>query len=86
MNRQTLKKTILGADQALTFDQALRAHTYEGAYVAHEENVKGSLEPGKFADLVVWPKDPSTLTLEQLVLTKTVYMTVVGGKVVHKEG
>jgi predicted amidohydrolase YtcJ len=86
MNRQTLKKTILGGDQALTFDQALRAHTYEGAYVAHEENVKGSLEPGKFADLVVWPKDPSTLTLEQLALTKTVSMTIVGGRVVHKEG
>jgi predicted amidohydrolase YtcJ len=86
MNRQTLKKALVGPDQGLTFEEALRAHTIENAYAAHEENIKGSLEPGKFADLAVWMEDPSSLNLEQLALTKQVYMTMVGGKIIHREG
>jgi predicted amidohydrolase YtcJ len=84
MTRLTYKEKVIGEGQTLTFDEALRAHTFEAAYAAHEENVKGSLEPGKFADIVVWTEDPSTLDPVALAKTKTVYMTMVGGKIVYQ--
>jgi len=84
MSRYSFRQTPVGPDQALTFTEALRAHTIEGAYSSHQEHVLGSLETGKFADLVVWEQDPSQLTVADLVLTKTVDLTMVGGKVVYQ--
>jgi predicted amidohydrolase YtcJ len=84
IGRITLSKQVLNKDQSMTFDEALRAHTYEAAYAAHEESIKGSLEPGKLADLVVWNKDPSKLNLGDLANTTTVNTTMVGGKVVFQ--
>jgi len=86
MSRFTLKQKKIGADQVLTFEEALRAHTYEGAYAGHQENIKGTLEAGKYADLVVWPEDPAKLNYGELVKVTTVDMTMVGGKVVHEKG
>jgi len=83
MTRYTFKRNTIGADQRLSFTEALRAHTYEGAYSGHQENVKGTLETGKFADLVVWTTDPSTLSPEDL-FNSTVDLTMVGGKIVFK--
>ncbi len=85
MSRFTFKNTVIGADQVLAFEEALRAHTYEGAYAAHQENVKGSIEVGKFADLVVWPVDPTKIALGDLVQMTTVDMTMVGGKIVYQK-
>jgi len=85
MTRFTLLGNTLGGDQVFDFTQALRAHTYEGAYASHQENIKGTLEAGKLADLVVWPEDPSTLNPGELVKTTTVDMTMVGGKVVFEK-
>ena len=85
MSRYSFRQTPVGPEQALNFTEALRAHTIEGAYSAHQEHVLGSLETGKFADLVVWARDPSQLTLQELALTKTVDMTLVGGKTVYQD-
>jgi predicted amidohydrolase YtcJ len=84
ISRYSFKRTPIAPDQALTFHEALRAHTIEGAYAAHQEQALGSLEPGKFADLVVWSQNPAQLTLQELALTKTVDLTLVGGKVVYR--
>ena len=56
------------------------------AYLTFEENVKGSLEPGKLADLVVLSDDIMTCPVDK-ILDLTVLMTMVNGKVVfqHKE-
>jgi predicted amidohydrolase YtcJ len=86
MSRYTIQQNQVGADQAMDFTQSLRAHTYEGAYSAHQENVKGTLEAGKFADLIVWPNDPSKLNLTEMAQTTTVDMTMVGGRVVYEKG
>jgi predicted amidohydrolase YtcJ len=84
MTRYTIKEDVIGADQVMDFTQSLRAHTYEGAYAAHQEDVKGTLEAGKFADLVVWPEDPASLSAIDLVKIKTVDLTMVGGEVVYE--
>ena len=84
MSRSSFKGTPVAPDQALNFTEALRAHTIEGAYAGHQEHVLGSLETGKFADLVVWGQDPSQQTLKDLALTRTVDQTIIGGKVVYQ--
>lgn len=84
ISRLTFNKKVINEEQSMDFKETLRAHTYEAAYAAHEEAVKGSLEPGKLADLAVWNEDPSKLNFAELASTKTVAMTMVGGKVVFQ--
>jgi hypothetical protein len=74
---------VVGGDQTLTFRETLRAHTITAAYAGHEERIKGSLEPGKLADLIVWTHDPYTMTLREL-WDATIDLTVVGGKAVYR--
>lgn len=83
MTRYTFKQNTIGSDQMFNFAEALRAHTCEGAFSGHQENVKGTLEAGKFADLAVWTTDPSILSPEDL-FNSTVDLTMVGGKIVYK--
>ena len=70
--------------QKFTRQQALRSWTLDGAYAAFEENHKGSLSPGKYADLVVLSKDIMTVPPAEILKTK-VLTTVVGGEIVHDE-
>ena len=67
-------------DQTLTADQAMRALTIDGAYASFEDDAKGSLSPGKLADLVILSQDPLDLPAAQ-VNNIEVWMTMVGGKV-----
>ena len=73
----------LVTDQALTIQEALRAHTMGSAYAGHEEEIKGSIEPGKLADLAVWSEDPYTAPLKRLWQIP-IAMTIVGGRVVYQ--
>jgi hypothetical protein len=71
--------------QRLSREDALRAATREGAYLTFDEDRKGSLEPGKLADLAVLSADP--LTCEESALRDIVAeTTLVGGRVVHEGG
>jgi predicted amidohydrolase YtcJ len=54
-----------------------------GAYADFAEDVKGSVEPGKFADLVVWHDNPYTTTGED-ILKLSIDLTMVGGKIVYQ--
>lgn len=69
-------------DQKLTRMEALRTYTYNCAYAAFEEDIKGSLTPGKLADIVVLSKDILTCPEEEILDAKVVY-TLVGGKVAY---
>jgi predicted amidohydrolase YtcJ len=60
--------------------EALQSYTLNGAYAASEEASRGSLKPGKYADLVVLSKDIMTIPEEEIPATEVVY-TVVGGRI-----
>jgi hypothetical protein len=55
------------------------------AYAAHEENVKGSVEVGKYADLVVWSDDMYSVPTDRIRDLDT-ELTIVAGQVVHRSG
>jgi predicted amidohydrolase YtcJ len=71
-------------DQKLTRAQALEAYTLAGAFAAFEEAFKGSLAPGKLADITVFSKDITTIPEEEILTAEAVY-TIVGGKVAYKK-
>ncbi|MFC2037753.1 amidohydrolase, partial [Chloroflexota bacterium] len=81
--RASFSKKPVSPEQALTIEEAMYAHTMGGAYADFAEHNKGSLEPGKFADLIVWHDNPYTVATED-ILNLTVDLTMVGGKVVHQ--
>ncbi len=66
-----------------TLQEALTIQTINSAYASFEEEVKGSIEKGKFADLVILAQDPFSLDIERVPDLK-VEMTIVGGKVVFE--
>lgn len=68
--------------QALTREQAVTAYTLTAAYAEFAEKEKGSLEPGKLADLAVLTQDIFTIPDGDLPKTESV-MTIVGGKIVY---
>lgn len=68
-----------GANQRITLKEVIRAGTLDGATASYEEHIKGTLEPGKLADLVVWDQDPLKTDPSQLVNVK-VQRTMVGGQ------
>ena len=71
---------VFYGDQRMTREEALRSYTLNNAYAAFEENVKGSLTPGKLADIVVLSKDIMRVPEEEIP-TAEVDLTIVGGTV-----
>jgi predicted amidohydrolase YtcJ len=83
MSRYSFLGKPISLDQALTLDEALYCHTMGSAYSEFAEKKKGSLEVGKFADLIVWHDDPHSVQPIDLP-DVTIDITMVGGKVVHQ--
>jgi predicted amidohydrolase YtcJ len=81
ITRDTISGGVLGADQRVTRQQALRMATINNAWLNMEERTKGSIEPNKLADLVILNEDPLTAPESRLRDAK-VLATIVGGKVV----
>jgi hypothetical protein len=75
--------TTWGANQRVTVDEALQINTLNGAYASFEENIKGSITPGKLADFVVLSDDLHTVAKEKIKDIKIV-RTVVGGNTVFQ--
>jgi len=80
VTRKTKDGSVFFGDQKMSRAEALKSYTWNGAYAAKEEALKGSLAPGKLADITVLSKDIMTVTEDQIASTVAVY-TIVGGKV-----
>jgi len=83
VTRDTISGGVLGADQAISRKEALQVETINNAYLTFEERVKGSIELGKLADLVVLPEDILTCPPKNIA-QMTVAMTMVGGRMVYQ--
>jgi predicted amidohydrolase YtcJ len=74
---------VWGAAQRITLPEAVRSATLDGAHASFEEHDKGSIEPGKLADLVVLQEDPFTVPAEHWLDIK-VERTMLGGRWVYE--
>ncbi|MDP6049071.1 MAG: amidohydrolase [Candidatus Bathyarchaeota archaeon] len=81
--RKTWKENDLGVSQKVTVDEAVKAYTWNGAYASNEEEIKGSIEVGKFADLAVIDRDIFTVPVD-IILEAKVDMTLLGGQIVYQ--
>ncbi len=84
VTRRMKNKETFYPEQRMTRKEALRAYTKNAAYSAFEEDVKGSLTPGKLADIVVLSRDILTVPDEEILKTEVLY-TIVGGKIVYSK-
>lgn len=74
---------VWGANQRITVDEALIVNTINGAYNNHEEDIKGSITPGKLADYVVLAEDPHAVDPEK-IKDIAIVRTVTGGRTVYR--
>jgi len=73
----------LGEDPGLSRETVLRAATMDAAYELHEDDVTGSLQVGKFADLIVLDRDPLKIPAEDIA-NVLVLETMIGGRTVYE--
>ena len=71
-------------EQRLMMDEAIKLFTSGSAYASFEENIKGTLEPGKLADMVVLTKDLFTIPPGEILTTEAAF-TILGGRIVFEK-
>lgn len=80
VTRKMADGTVFFPKQCMTRKQALESYTVNAAYAAFEEDIKGTLTPGKLADITVFSKDIMTSPEDEILSTEVVY-TIIGGKI-----
>ena len=85
VTRGTLLGYRLGEDQAIGADEALALYTVNNARIMGVEDERGTIEPGKLADLAVLSQDIVAVDPDEIRNTRAL-LTMVGGKVVHRDG
>lgn len=83
VNRKTMDGVVLGEDEKVTVLDAIKAVTINAAYQYFEENEKGSIKEGKFADLIIVDKNPLKVDVDDIRNIK-VLETIKNGKTVYK--
>jgi predicted amidohydrolase YtcJ len=83
--RQVLKGYALGTEHAISAKEALALYTINNARIMGVERDRGSIEPGKLADLAVLSQDTLSVAPDAIRDTKAL-MTIVGGKIVYRNG
>jgi predicted amidohydrolase YtcJ len=82
VSRRLKDGSVFFPDQRMSRMEALRSYTLDAAYAGFEEDIKGSLTPGKLADITVLSKDIMTVPEDEILTTDVIY-TIVGGKVMY---
>jgi predicted amidohydrolase YtcJ len=85
VTRMLADGTVFYPDQRMSRMEALRSYTINPAFAAFQETSKGSLEPGKYADIVVLSKNILEVSGREIPTAQVVY-TIVGGKIVYQKG
>jgi predicted amidohydrolase YtcJ len=83
ITRTDSKGNVWGPKQRISVEEALRVGTLHGAFASYEEGLKGSITPGKLADLVVLGRDPTRVDSSRLIEIP-IERTMVGGRWVHE--
>jgi predicted amidohydrolase YtcJ len=83
VSRETERGSVINPDEAITREEALRTYTINNAYASFEEDIKGSIEPGKLADIVILTDDIMTCPIDSIRKIES-YITIVGGKIVYR--
>jgi predicted amidohydrolase YtcJ len=83
VTRKDFEGRVWGPDQRITVGQAMKICTVNGAYASMEENIKGSITPGKLADLVMLAADPHDIVMDE-IKNIPILKTIVGGKTVYE--
>jgi predicted amidohydrolase YtcJ len=83
VTRKTSTGQVVGQEEAISVMDAIRVYTLNGAYLAKEENTKGSIEPGKLADMIVLDRDVFTVPVDEIKNVK-VLTTIVDGHIVYQ--
>jgi predicted amidohydrolase YtcJ len=84
VTRRAVDGSVINPEQRITREQALRMWTLNAAWLSFDERSKGSIEPGKLADLIVVSKDFLSCPEDEIKNIETL-LTVVGGKVVYHD-
>ncbi|MCC7123594.1 MAG: amidohydrolase [Acidobacteria bacterium] len=84
VTRKTKDGSVFYGDQKMSREEALRSYTWNAAYAAKEETIKGSIGVGKLADITVLSKDILSIPDDE-ILTTTVTRTILGGKTVYQK-
>ncbi|HEY6924866.1 MAG TPA: amidohydrolase [Steroidobacteraceae bacterium] len=81
VTRKGMSGTVYGPEEAVDIKEAIRMYTAHGPYLTFEEKIKGTLEVGKLADMIILDPDPTVGAPAQLLQTH-VDTTIIGGRVV----
>ncbi len=84
ITRTTERGTVICADEAISREEALKIYTINNAYGTFDEDIKGSIEPGKLADMIVISADYLSCPVDS-IRTIQVEKTILGGVVVYSK-
>jgi len=83
LKRQAYSGAIIDAEEAVTLEEALRMHTLNAAAALGEESVRGSIAPGKFADMIALDRDPFSVDVDEIRGLKVDYVMSLGRTVLN---
>ena len=83
VTRKSSEGKIIGPEQKISVEEAIRIYTLGSAYASFEENIKGSIEAGKLADFVILSNDPTTVSTDN-IKDILVEKTILGGNITYE--